>query len=54
MAMAKDWEFFRDVIRHLYHVEGKTLVEVMRLMKDTHNFIASYASHHAPVFTLVC
>lgn len=47
MAMAKDWEFFRDVIRQLYHVEGKTLIEVMRLMKDTHDFIASYASHHA-------
>ncbi|KAH7007297.1 ankyrin repeat-containing domain protein [Ilyonectria destructans] len=45
--MAKDWEFFRDVIRHLYHVEGKTLIEVMRLMKDTHNFIASQRSYRS-------
>ncbi|RSL74001.1 hypothetical protein CEP53_000596 [Fusarium sp. AF-6] len=39
--MTKDWEPLREEIRRLYHLDGKPLAEVMRLVQGKHGFIAS-------------
>lgn len=38
--MAKDWQSLQEEIRQLYHVENKTLIEVMRVIKGRHGFQA--------------
>ena len=36
-----DWEPLREVIRQLYVVEGKTLKDVISIMKERHGFQAT-------------
>ena len=38
--MTKDWSSLQEEIRQLYHVEGNTLNEVMRVIKGRHGFQA--------------
>lgn len=42
--MDSEWERHKETIRHLYLHQDKTLKQVMKVMKDVHNFQATYSS----------
>lgn len=40
---AKDWENHRAAFEQLYSLEHKNLHEVMKIMEQSHGFLATYA-----------
>lgn len=46
-TMTKEWEYYRDTILAYYQVQNRTLKDVQKIMRDTHDFDASYV---CPIF----
>lgn len=57
---ARKWDVHKSEMERLYITEGKTLKELMQLMKTTHGFSATYGclehpedQANVPVFNLM-